>query len=84
MHANPAPPLAQAKAAFRGNASVASEDELMRAVHKGRWWVKELAGVTRLKKYRAMNARYGAGASVSAMEAELERRARGGGGGGRE
>ena len=33
------------KAAFFANAGLADEDALMRAVYKGRWWVKELAGI---------------------------------------
>ncbi len=48
----------QARAAFLQNANLATEDELMRAVYKGRWWVKEMVGVIQLKKYRALRKRY--------------------------
>jgi hypothetical protein len=51
----------KAKEAIQRNRSVTDEDELMRAVYKGRWWVKELVGVIQLKKYRAMRRSYGGG-----------------------
>lgn len=35
------------------------EEELLRAVHKGRHMVKEMIGVIQIKKYRAMDKRYG-------------------------
>jgi hypothetical protein len=35
-----------------------SEDEFLRAVHRGRWWAKELHAVVQIKKYREMNKRY--------------------------
>lgn len=50
----------KAKAALRANAHLTTEDDIARAVYKGRWWVNELRGVIQLKKYRAMRARYGA------------------------
>ncbi|KAL7581511.1 hypothetical protein ACA910_022080 [Epithemia clementina (nom. ined.)] len=34
-------------------------EELLRAVHRGRHMVKEMIGVIKLKKYRAMKQRYG-------------------------
>ena len=30
------------------------EDAFMRAVYKGRWWAKEMAGVVQLAKFRAL------------------------------
>jgi hypothetical protein len=36
----------------------ACEEEILRAVHKGRFMVKEMVGVIKLKKYRAMKQRY--------------------------
>jgi hypothetical protein len=35
------------------------EEEIIRAVHKGRYMIKEMIGVIQLKKYRTMNQRYG-------------------------
>lgn len=52
---------AQAKAAFKAQAGLKTEDELFRAVAAGRRMVQELAGVTQLAKYRAMRRRYGGG-----------------------
>jgi hypothetical protein len=37
---------------------VNDEEELLRAVHKGRYMVKEMIGIIHLKKYRAMKRRY--------------------------
>ena len=34
------------------------QEEILRAVHKGRFMVKEMIGVIQIKKYRAMKARY--------------------------
>ena len=65
---------AKAKAAILQNAGLRSEDDIMRAVAKGRWWVKELIGVVQLKKYRTLRARYGSG-SGSADSAEEAARA---------
>ena len=64
----------RAKAAFLANAAlVPGGPEAARAVHRGRWWVREIAGVSALKKYRAMRARYGAASSGDAdLEARLE------------
>ena len=36
----------------------ACQEEILRAVHKGRFMVKEMIGVIQIKKYRAMKARY--------------------------
>lgn len=41
------------------NGGVQDEEELLRAVHKGRYMVKEMIGIIQLKKYRAMKKRYG-------------------------
>jgi hypothetical protein len=38
--------------------SQACQEEILRAVHKGRYMVKEMIGVIQIKKYRAMRARY--------------------------
>lgn len=59
------------EAMFR-NAHLTDEDDLMRAVAKGRWWVKELIGVVQLKKYRTLRARYGDAAA--GLDGALERR----------
>ena len=48
-----------AKKAFFQNASLTEEDDIMRAVAKGRWWVKELIGIVQLRKYRTLRQRYG-------------------------
>ena len=67
------------KAAFFRNAALTDEDAVMRAVAKGRWWVKELIGVVQLKKYRTMRARYGDAASgmQGVVEARWEAEAAG-------
>ena len=39
--------------------SGACQEEILRAVHKGRLMVREMVGVIQIKKYRAMRARYG-------------------------
>ena len=60
------------KAALRA-AAPADEPALLRAVHAGRWWVRELHGIAALKKYRTMRARYGdssGGANAAALEAK--------------
>ena len=64
------------KAAFR--AKIVPEGDmsaLSKAVHEGRWWVRELHGVAALKKYRTLRARYGdsgaSAADASALEAKL-------------
>jgi hypothetical protein len=43
--------------------TAACEREIRRAVAKGRHMVNEMAGVARLKKYRAMKERYGKSAA---------------------
>ncbi len=64
----------KARTAILANKDVTGEDELMRAVYKGRWWVNELIGVVKLKKYRAMRQRYGAGEDPVQLANALERR----------
>ena len=67
------------KAGFREHAGLLSERELLTAVHRARWWAKELEGVVQLRKYRAMRARYGALAAdtrENALEEEYERERR--------
>lgn len=46
------------------NRALAAERDVLEAVHRGRWWVRELEGVVKLKKYRAMASRYGRGAAA--------------------
>ena len=46
------------KAGILANAHLSDEADIKRAVHKGRYMVKEMIGVIQLKKYRAMNKRY--------------------------
>lgn len=48
----------KAKDAFFANAHLTDEEDIKRAVAKGRWMVKELVGVVQLKKYRTMKRRY--------------------------
>jgi Complex 1 protein (LYR family) len=62
----------KAKQSIVNNKHMTSEDDIVKAVHKGRWWVNELIGVIRLKKYRAMRQRYGADASLQELERKLE------------
>ena len=62
----------KAKEGFRANAALTEERELLTAVHRGRWWVKELEGVVQLRKYRAMRRVYGGGPGDTA-EDRLER-----------
>lgn len=33
-------------------------DAFMKAIYKGRWWVKELAGIIQLHKYRYLRRRF--------------------------
>jgi len=47
------------KVAFFSNAHLTNEEDILRAVAKGRWWVKELVGVVQLKKYRSLRKNYG-------------------------
>lgn len=66
----------KARAAFLANKDLADEEQLMRAIYKGRWWVNELIGVVKLKKYRAMKQRYNdmsvAAAAADALETKLD------------
>ncbi|KAF0719787.1 Aste57867_786 [Aphanomyces stellatus] len=48
----------KAKEAFLKQAHLTNDEEIKRAVHRGRWMAKEMIGVIQLKKYRAMNQRY--------------------------
>ena len=45
------------KEGFRSNAHLTDERAILEAVHRGRWWEKELIGVVKLAKYRAMAKR---------------------------
>ena len=49
----------RAKEIFLKNADLDDEKEIRKAVHRGRWYLKnEIMGVIKLKKYRAMKSRY--------------------------
>jgi hypothetical protein len=48
----------KAKAAFMRNAQLTDMIEVKRAVKRGRYMVREIIAVIKLKKYRAMKARY--------------------------
>lgn len=48
----------RAKAKFLANAHITDELELRKAVHYGRHMVKEMQGIIKLKKYRALRERY--------------------------
>jgi hypothetical protein len=63
----------RAKREFRQNADLTDERGVLEAVHRGRWWLREMEGVIKLRKYRAMAQRYGhAGSSAADAEARLE------------
>lgn len=47
------------KHAFQSSSSQLSEEELNKAIAKGRYWVRELHAISALHKYRQMNKRYG-------------------------
>eukprot|EP00038_Savillea_parva_P007943 m.173455 g.173455 ORF g.173455 m.173455 type:complete len:80 (-) comp13698_c0_seq1:69-308(-) len=50
----------KAKEHFRANAHLTEEEDIRKAVSRGRWYVNnELVGVIKLKKYRTMAHRYG-------------------------
>lgn len=48
----------RAKKEFRKNANLTNEEEIMKAIYVGRWWVKEIYAINSLKKYREMKKRY--------------------------
>lgn len=56
----------RAKREFRLHAGLKEEREILEAVHRGRWWVREIEGVIKLRKYRAMARSYGGGTSTVA------------------
>jgi hypothetical protein len=49
----------KAKLAIVGNKNITNEEELMKAIQRGRFWVNELIGVVKLRKYRTLRRRYG-------------------------
>ena len=59
---------AKAKAAILQNAGLRDEEAILRAVAKGRWWVKELIGVVQLKKYRTLRQRYDSSSAARSVE----------------
>ena len=48
----------QAKKAFFGNSGLTDEVEVKKAIHKGRYWVKEIVAISKLHKYRALKKNY--------------------------
>lgn len=49
----------RAKQMFRENEGLTSEEDIKRAVARGRWYLdNEVVGVIKLKKYRTMRERY--------------------------
>lgn len=48
----------KAKEAFFSNQHLSEEVSIKKAVSRGRYMVRELNGVTKLKKYRTMKERY--------------------------
>jgi DNA-directed RNA polymerase specialized sigma24 family protein len=53
--------------------SKASQQELNKAVARGRHMVREMEGVIQLKKYRAMKKRYGQSADDPAIQQAMQR-----------
>ena len=54
----------KAKEEFMKHKDLHSEDDILRAVHRGRWYIRNvLVPVSQLTKYRAMKQRYGLGGS---------------------
>ncbi len=49
----------RAKREFGVNAGLTQEEDIMRAIRRGRWQVKEMAAVVQLRKYRQLRNRYG-------------------------
>lgn len=47
------------KEEFFKNRTVQNEEEMKRAVARGRYMTRELIGIIQLKKYRSMKSRYG-------------------------
>ena len=48
----------QAKKAFFNNSKIEDDLELKKAIHKGRYWVKEIVAISKLHKYRALKRNY--------------------------
>lgn len=48
----------KAKAKFFENRHLTDEGAIKKAVHEGRWYVKEMVATIQFKKYRAMKNRY--------------------------
>ena len=51
----------KAKVQFQTNSTLFEENsptDFMKAIHSGRWQVKEMIGIIQLKKYRTMKERY--------------------------
>ena len=49
------------------------QEELYHAVNRGRFMVKEMMGVIKLKKYRAMKQRYDSSDSMETLEQAMQR-----------
>ena len=67
----------KAKEGFFANSSLSDEKEIMKAVHSARWWAKEIEGIIKLHKYRALRQRYGADAQSADLTAQLENQYKG-------
>lgn len=48
----------KAKEYFSQNSSLATEEEILKAVARGRYYLREIIGITQLSKYRFMKNRY--------------------------
>lgn len=48
----------QAKKAFFANSDMKDDLEIKKAIHKGRYWVREIVAISQLHKYRAMRKNY--------------------------
>lgn len=55
------------------SAAAACEEEILRAVHRGRFMVKEMIGVIQIKKYRAMKQRYDSSATGGGEDVVVQR-----------
>ncbi len=84
MHVGKDYPLGQAYVREKAKAAILKNKDLdvtdqaafHKAINAGRWWVNELIGVIKLRKYRTMKQRYGnSDALVHEMEADLLKKA---------
>ena len=64
---------ANCPACYSDSTSSQCQEELYHAVNRGRFMVKEMMGVIKLKKYRAMKQRYDSSASIETWEQAMQR-----------